>query len=636
MKRFFIAGDELKCELHVRDSLLEVIRINYKDGDTFLGNGYITLNEKKVVPRVEDLCVEQDCLNIVLVIGMNCLVLYSLAFSKGRAEEHIRLKYKKGFKPENFEFIWESDFGKAGVMPIPFANNSKKPEILTASNMRDMEFTCEGASVSRGEKGFAVAKYPSDEEPVWIKVSENSGKMLLTGASVSGNRGFYDEKSQDQEWNILDFHRTEYLLFTGGIEEGFYCYRDYMKEAGVTIPDNYNPPFNYCVYYECRKMDEQYGEQMRIPYECHSMTKQVILDMAEIAALLQCSLVYLDQGWDTAFGSLVWDEDRLGDTAELVEELKKGEMALGVLIPLHAGLREYEEEMYLRDREGKISPGDPWHEVGMCPCSSVYEKLRIERLEKLAEAGIRFFSYDFHDYKECFSENHGHSVPMTPYEHAKALAETQKVIKQNCRNVLLESHDWKSAGEYFYPVYMFSEGHHERWGFEYMWYPMEDYRTGRLQNLYFYNLAYEKPLYLHMDLLGMGENAEVFWYFASTVRHLGIGNFSALTAEKQMLIKEATAVYMELKVYYAVGIFYGKGPLVHIHKLMNKGAVINLFHDGAEGCASVILEREELGLERISGYSVKWGNASVEVKDCQAVVTTDMNNSDAVVIEIQG
>lgn len=50
MKRFFIAGDELKCELHVRDSLLEVIRINYKDGDTFLGNGYITLNEKKWCP----------------------------------------------------------------------------------------------------------------------------------------------------------------------------------------------------------------------------------------------------------------------------------------------------------------------------------------------------------------------------------------------------------------------------------------------------------------------------------------------------------------------------------------------------------------------------------------------------------
>ena len=55
-----------------------------------------------------------------------------------------------------------------------------------------------------------------------------------------------------------------------------------------------------------------------------------------------------------------------------------------------------------------------------------------------------------------------------------------------------------------------------------MWAPMEDLLSGRAITLYYYNLAYGLPLYIHIDLRADNQNALVFWN-ASTCRHLGIG-----------------------------------------------------------------------------------------------------------------
>lgn len=163
--------------------------------------------------------------------------------------------------------------------------------------------------------------------------------------------------------------------------------------------------------------------------------------------------------------------------------------------------------------------------------------------------------------------------------------------------------------EYIITLYIFGEGHHERWGFEYMWKPLEDYKSGRLYNLYYYNLAYEKPLYLHMNLLGMGENAEVFWYFASTIRHLGVGNYSALENGDKEIIKGAMSVYSKLKKYYTNGVFYGKNPSLHIHCSKDGGAVVNIF--SGYGDDTAVLSNDDLHIGEISGVRVLWGNADV-------------------------
>ena len=64
-----------------------------------------------------------------------------------------------------------------------------------------------------------------------------------------------------------------------------------------------------------------------------------------------------------------------------------------------------------------------------------------------------------------------------------------------------------------------------------MWDPLNDivvtgskYITNmRAKSLYYYNLAYNIPLYLHINLKTDNANALAFWWYASTCRHLGIG-----------------------------------------------------------------------------------------------------------------
>ena len=126
---------------------------------------------------------------------------------------------------------------------------------------------------------------------------------------------------------------------------------------------------------------------------------------------------------------------------------------------------------------------------------------------------------------------------------------------------------------------MFLEGHDEVWGFEYMWDPLMDFIDGRMHNLYYYNLAYEKPLYLHIDLARDNDNAAVFWYAASTVRHLGVGNYGALSTRRKAQARRNVSIYKRYQRYFSNGAFSGPDHLTHIHSLKGKGAVIVRFND---------------------------------------------------------
>ena len=46
---------------------------------------------------------------------------------------------------------------------------------------------------------------------------------------------------------------------------------------------------------------------------------------------------------------------------------------------------------------------------------------------------------------------------------------------------------------------------------------MDDFSRGRAVSLYYYNLAYSIPLYLHIDLKTDNENALVFWWYRQHV-----------------------------------------------------------------------------------------------------------------------
>ena len=193
---------------------------------------------------------------------------------------------------------------------------------------------------------------------------------------------------------------------------------------------------------------------------------------------------------------------------------------------------------------------------------------------------------------ECWAPNHGHAVPSRLHEHVNATCNLARAIHCEYPHVL-EMHDPAIGGSRsrVTPIYF---GHRCRasanktgreapgfdsvWAFELMWNPMADLLSGRSIALYYYNLAYSLPLYIHIDLRSDNENALVFWWNASTCRHLGIGGThpdpEVVNAQKQ-----AMRIYIELKPYFVGGNFYGLGKLTHVHTSQGgESAVINCFN----------------------------------------------------------
>jgi hypothetical protein len=158
--------------------------------------------------------------------------------------------------------------------------------------------------------------------------------------------------------------------------------------------------------------------------------------------------------------------------------------------------------------------------------------------------------------------------------------------------VLIEVHDPVVGGQTirYAPVYYGhgrapegeeypeSAGFDSVWAFELMWMPMEDLLSGRAIALYYYNLAYSLPLYIHIDLRTDNRNALVFWWNTSTCRHLGIGG-THKDATVGKAHQEAMASYRRLQPFFKAGTFYGLEETVHVHiHPEESAAVINCFN----------------------------------------------------------
>jgi len=394
---------------------------------------------------------------------------------------------------------------------------------------------------------------------------------------------------------------TAFLPYQGPMEQGFTEYRAYMARRGLVVPPGYDPPINYCIYYEC-------GEYYQY---------QTLLDEMDHARALGCTMLYLDQGWETYAGSGLWDTPRLGELDDFVGKARSYGLGVGVLVKLHGRAFCWDAGMTRQDRHGNVLPGDRWgtgNLVGVCPGSMEWKRAKTGRLARLAEAGVAFFSFDFNDYQTeyaCGGVGHPHASPMSRWEHVRHVAAQQAMTKAACPGVLIEAHDWASAGEYVYPIYLFRESHDERWGFEYMWKPFDDFTAGRLHNLYYYNLSYETPLYLHMDLTSDNEHGVVFWYLASTIRHLGVGNYVVLDDRQKRACVARMQVYREYRDFFTRGLFAGVGPCVHCHSLPGQGAVVLLFNDSARaatvsaelGCQDLGVHKDSLTVRTVYGES---------------------------------
>jgi hypothetical protein len=129
-----------------------------------------------------------------------------------------------------------------------------------------------------------------------------------------------------------------------------------------------------------------------------------------------------------------------------------------------------------------------------------------------------------------------------------------------------------------------------------MWGSKDDLLSGRAISLYYYNLAYSIPIYLHINLKEENENALLFWWYASTCRHLGVGGKPGPAAWEAC--KKAMQTYKSLKKFYTTGEFYGIEETVHAHTLPDIGdSVINVFNLGDQSLKKQIRFRlQDIGL----------------------------------------
>jgi hypothetical protein len=144
----------------------------------------------------------------------------------------------------------------------------------------------------------------------------------------------------------------------------------------------------------------------------------------------------------------------------------------------------------------------------------------------------------------------------------------------------------------------------EGWGFEYMWDPMDDLVSGKAVSLYYYNLAYSLPLYIHIDLRKDNDRALIFWWYASTCRHLGVGG-KHKDGDIWKAHKCAMVTYLRLKKFFTQGTFLGLGEDVHLHWIPGeKRAVLNVFNLDAKAVErEITIDLSEMGMGRVTGVS---------------------------------
>lgn len=237
------------------------------------------------------------------------------------------------------------------------------------------------------------------------------------------------------------------------------------------------------------------------------------------------------------------------------------------------------------------------HDVRSAPKLGIVERTRTCLLA-LADAGVTFFMFDFCDYHvestgtglvhhnplPCSSPDHGHKVPMSIEEHSRGIIEVMQRVKAKYPDLLIEAHDRVSGGiQDYMPLYYEHNldgtvTFDEHWGFEYMWNPYMDLLSGKALSLYEYNLAFDIPLYLHINLGFDNTAALSFWWYASTCRHLGVGGIKPGHRNWDGHVK-AMQTYLQYKPFFAEGRFIGFSRDAHGHVLDDrKAAVLNVFN----------------------------------------------------------
>lgn len=471
------------------------------------------------------------------------------------------------------------------------------------------EFGAEGWVWTAGDgRALLVAKESNATiEHCMFKVDRQGGPRDHPVRLRFGGAGIWHEDPEIahriEPGQVVTFGVTRYALVSGGWKEGYYAFREFMDEYGHGVPLGFNPPVHWNELYDNPLwwLGQDNAENRERYY-----TLELLREEAEKARELGCESLYLDPGWDTAFASSVWDTERLGPFEEFVGAMES-EFALKV--SLHtpfAGWCDFNHYPFEARRmleDGEVLSGSRWPEESvLCGASPAYLNTKSERLADLASKGAVFIMFDGSWYTgPCYDSSHGHSIPLTRQEHAEAILEVCRRVRAARPDVLIELHDpIICATARYAPVHYLHglEGSFDEiWAFEFMWNPMESIVSGHAASLYYYNLAYGLPMYIHIDLRKDNEHAFMFWWYASTCRHMGVGGKPS-DPKVWHAHKEAMQRYLQLKRFYTQGSFYGLEETVHAHTLRESlEAVINVFNlDEGPATKEVCFDLADIGL----------------------------------------
>lgn len=464
-------------------------------------------------------------------------------------------------------------------------------------------YAAEGWALTDGKNGFLISKYSQSacEYAVLDRVPLSAGVKGLRWGGIGAAEDDWEYAVTLPPRSQRSFGVSRLTAFTGDLTQGFYTFRQERETRGHRVPEDFDPPLHWNeiydnkLYYNGEWKNEAYSDGMLARMDAYFdpknrselYTLKHMRDEARKARDMGCQALYLDPGWDTPQSSKLWDTKRLGDIEDFVAMLKN-EFG-GLKLALHTPLSWWHDVKYDRLIPGSARSDATGRET-LYPCgaSTQYLEETARRLRVLADAGVYFFMFDgvANVNGDCWNRQHGHSVPLKPSEYLDATNRLAKMVHQTHPHVLLEMHARGAMmGPPIAPIYYGHgrdasgiSGFDEIWGFELMVNSMSDLLIGNSMALYYYNLAYSLPLYLHIDLRTDNTGCITFWWNASTCRHLGIGGTHE-NAEVVAAHKKAIATYRRLKHYYTAGVFHGIGELTHFHRARDsQSAVINCFN----------------------------------------------------------
>lgn len=424
----------------------------------------------------------------------------------------------------------------------------------------------EGWIIENGRQGLLAMRVP-DGSPdtcfVPLSISATDGKRILHVGSVGPDGD--DHRTRNSFLPALErgeqvsFPRTRYAFYEGGWEEGVALFRSIVKEELSRCRQPYKPsPVTYNTYHD-------FG-----PKYDRAMLEQALPVIADLGV----GLLHLDPGWETFWGSSVWNREAMGEAGDFVKLAGSFGLLVGCWTTLHLMGGDPGDDWYARDADGETFIAEDFGRdrlTGVCPLGAWRDGF-VRNMRALVDAGFVFINSDFHDWpweqQSCHAKGHRHTGPLTRPEWALALNEAFGAVHAGNPDLVIEMHDHVESGEYRTPVwYLYDrlDSYDEKWAYEFMWKTHEDLLAGRLFSLYHLRKAEPVPLFLHMNMRTDNANALAFWYVASCVNHIGVGGALKAAPEVFAGYKRAIALYNRHFDEFTRGEFVGIDETAHVH-----------------------------------------------------------------------